>query len=155
MLIIAANSKPRHVPLTLISSLTVVRLNLEFSSVKQLWMHSACRYVLVMNEPSEKDEGKSWRREWFGWSRVCVINIAFSFVLCFKLSSDSLVSQLAIVQLLRFIITAISGLTQFPTCWENNLPYTIFLTIVPSTCLNGFHVTREITRWIQIGWISG
>jgi len=63
MLIIAANSKPRHVPLTLISSLTVVRLNLEFSSVKQLWMHSACRYVLVMNEPSEKDEGKSWRRE--------------------------------------------------------------------------------------------
>ena len=42
--------------LTLISSLTLVRLNLEFSSVKQLWMRSACRFVLVMNEPSEKDE---------------------------------------------------------------------------------------------------
>jgi hypothetical protein len=56
ILIIAANSKPSHVPLTIISSLTLVRLNLEFSSVKQLWMHPACRYVLVMNEPSEKDE---------------------------------------------------------------------------------------------------
>jgi len=76
-LIIATNSKPRHVPLTFISSLTLVRLNLEFSSVKQLWMHSACRYVLVMNEASEKDEVKSWRREGFGWSRVCVINMVF------------------------------------------------------------------------------
>jgi hypothetical protein len=39
----------------------------------------------------------------------------FLFVLCFKLSSDSLASQLAIVQVLRFIITAISGLTKFAT----------------------------------------
>jgi hypothetical protein len=63
ILIVATNSKPQHVPLTLISSLTLMRLNLEISSVKQLWMHSSCRYVLVMNEPSEKDEGKSWKRE--------------------------------------------------------------------------------------------
>jgi len=49
---------------------------------------------------------------------VCVINIVFFvlFVLCFELSKESLVSHLAIVQLLRFTITAISGLTQFPTC---------------------------------------
>jgi hypothetical protein len=80
------------------------------------------------------------------WLEQGVCNkYCFSFVLCFKLSSDSLVSQLAIVQLLRFIITAISGLTQFPTCRENNLPYTVFLPIVASTCLNGFHVKREIT----------
>jgi hypothetical protein len=47
---------------------------------------------------------------------VCNKYCFFVFVMCFKLLSDSLVSQLAIVQLLRFIITAISGLTQFPTC---------------------------------------
>lgn len=109
----ATNSKPLYVPLTLISSLTLVRLNLEIGSVKQLWMHSACRYVLVMNESWEKDEGKSWRR--MIWLEPSVCNkYCFLFVLCFKLSSDSLVSQLAIVQLLRFIITAISVLTQFP-----------------------------------------
>jgi hypothetical protein len=37
------------------------------------------------------------------------------FVLYFKLSSDSLVSQLAIVEPVRFIITTVSGLTQLPT----------------------------------------
>jgi hypothetical protein len=34
----AEMSKPRHVTLKLILSLTLVKLNLEFSSVKELWM---------------------------------------------------------------------------------------------------------------------
>lgn len=155
ILIVATNSKPRHVPLTLISSLTLVRLDLEFGSVEQLWMHSACRYVLVMNEPSEKDEVKSWRREWFGWCRVCVINIVFLFVLCFELSSDSLVSVGYCPAFEIYNHSHFRGWHSFPTCWENNLPYTIFLPIVAATFLNGFHVTREITGWIQIAWISG